>query len=177
VQYLDIFAPGHNLLSAWSPYTCFSIRQHRLKLPRRPALSRVPMRPPSTMQQARVMGKNAALMQPCSGEGKNAAQNSVMQPAKEKNAAPSARGRKKHHAMQPAKEKNAMQSARDDNSGMNMWMIFYLWVAPVPDSNRDGYFFPPTGNPTDTRYFTTAIILGCKQVKMCSFCYINYELF
>jgi hypothetical protein len=39
------------------------------------------------------------------------------------------------------------------------------------------YFFPPTGNPTGTRYFTTAIILRCEQVKMCSFCYINYDLF
>jgi hypothetical protein len=42
---------------------------------------------------------------------------------------------------------------------------------------RDGYFFPPAGNPTGTRYFTTVIILGCEQVKMCSFCYINYDLF
>jgi hypothetical protein len=33
------------------------------------------------------------------------------------------------------------------------------------------------GNPTGTRYFTTAIILDCEQVKMCSFCYINYDLF
>jgi hypothetical protein len=39
------------------------------------------------------------------------------------------------------------------------------------------YFFSPTGNPTGTRYITTAIILGCEQVKMCSFCYINYDLF
>jgi hypothetical protein len=41
----------------------------------------------------------------------------------------------------------------------------------------DGYFFSPTGNLIGTRYFTTAIILGCEQVKMCSFCYINYDLF
>jgi hypothetical protein len=41
----------------------------------------------------------------------------------------------------------------------------------------DGYFFPSVGNPTGTQYFTTAIILGCEQVKMCSFCYINYDLF
>jgi hypothetical protein len=48
-----------------------------------------------------------------------------------------------------------------------------------PESRRvwDGYFFPPTGNPTGTWYFTTGIILGCEQVKMCSFCYINYDLF
>jgi hypothetical protein len=42
---------------------------------------------------------------------------------------------------------------------------------------RDGYFFPPVGNLTGTRYFTTAIILDCKQMKMCLFCYINYDLF
>jgi hypothetical protein len=48
-----------------------------------------------------------------------------------------------------------------------------------PESRRvrDGYFFPPAGNSTGTRYFTTAIILGCEQVKMCSFYYINYDLF
>jgi hypothetical protein len=56
-------------------------------------------------------------------------------------------------------------------------MIFYPWVAPVSDLNRDGYFFPPVGNPTGIRYFTTAIILGCEQVKICSFYYINYDLF
>jgi hypothetical protein len=64
-----------------------------------------------------------------------------------------------------------------DPTGTNTGTIFYLWVAPVPDPNRDGYFFLPVGNPTGTRYFTTAIILGCEQVKMCSFCYINYDLF
>jgi hypothetical protein len=48
-----------------------------------------------------------------------------------------------------------------------------------PESRQvqDGYFSPPVGNPTGTRYFTTAIILGCEQVKMCLFCYINYDLF
>jgi hypothetical protein len=55
--------------------------------------------------------------------------------------------------------------------------IFYLWVILVSYLNRDEYFFLPVGNPTSTRYFTTAIILGCEQVKMCSFCYINYNLF
>jgi hypothetical protein len=36
-----------------------------------------------------------------------------------------------------------------------------------PESRRirDMYFFPPAGNPTGTGYFTTAIILGCEQVK------------
>jgi hypothetical protein len=38
-------------------------------------------------------------------------------------------------------------------------------------------FFSPTGNPTGIRYFTTAIILGYEQVKMCLFYYINYDLF
>jgi hypothetical protein len=38
-------------------------------------------------------------------------------------------------------------------------------------------FFPPMGNPMGTRYFTTVIILDCEQMKMYSFCYINYYLF
>jgi hypothetical protein len=41
----------------------------------------------------------------------------------------------------------------------------------------DGYFFSPVSNPTGTRYFTTAVILDYEQVKMCLFCYINYDLF
>jgi hypothetical protein len=72
---------------------------------------------------------------------------------------------------------------------MGMGIIFYLCVTFVSDLNRDGYgtsiFFPPAGNLTGTRYFSTDIILGCEQVKMCSFyyfleslfCYINYDLF
>jgi hypothetical protein len=67
-----------------------------------------------------------------------------------------------------------------DPTGTDMEMIFYSRMTPVPDLNRDGYMtgiFPPAGNPTGTRYFTTAIIIGCEQVKMCSFCYINYDLF
>jgi hypothetical protein len=39
---------------------------------------------------------------------------------------------------------------------------------------RGKYFFSPAGNPTITRYFTTAMILDCEQVKMCSFYNINY---
>jgi hypothetical protein len=62
-------------------------------------------------------------------------------------------------------------------TGTGTGTIFYPRVTPVPDPNRDGYFFPPADNPTGTRYFTTAIILGYEQVKMCSFCYINYDLF
>jgi hypothetical protein len=62
-------------------------------------------------------------------------------------------------------------------TGTGTGTIFYPWVALIPDPNRDGYFFPPAGNPTGTRYIPTAIILGCEQVKMCSFCYINYDLF
>jgi hypothetical protein len=68
-----------------------------------------------------------------------------------------------------------------DLMGMGTVTMFYLWVTLVSDLNRDGYemsiFFPPADNSTGTRYFTTAIILCCEQVKMCSFCYINYDLF
>jgi hypothetical protein len=39
------------------------------------------------------------------------------------------------------------------------------------------YFFSPVGNSMGTRYFTTAIILDYEQVKICSFYYINYDLF
>jgi hypothetical protein len=46
-----------------------------------------------------------------------------------------------------------------------------------PRRIRGGYFFPPTGNPMGTRYFTTVMIIGCEQVKMCSFYDINYDLF
>jgi hypothetical protein len=53
-----------------------------------------------------------------------------------------------------------------DPTGMGTGMIFYPWVAPVPDPNRDGYdtdiFFLPTGKPMGTQYFTTAIIIGCE---------------
>ncbi len=45
------------------------------------------------------------------------------------------------------------------------------------ETGTEQVFFSPAGNPTGIRYFTTAIILGCEQVKMCSFCYINYDLF
>jgi hypothetical protein len=46
-----------------------------------------------------------------------------------------------------------------DPMGTGMRTIFYLRVIAVPDLNRDGYFFLPAG----TRYFTTAIILGCEK--------------
>jgi hypothetical protein len=45
-----------------------------------------------------------------------------------------------------------------------------------PRRVRDGYFFSPVGNPTGIRYFNTAMILSCEQVKMCSFCDVNYDL-
>jgi hypothetical protein len=72
--------------------------------------------------------------------------------------------------------------SRDGNSG----------TGTQPDGYRDDFlpaddtrtrpesrwvFFLPMDNLTGTRYFTTAIILGCEQVKMCLFCYINYDLF
>jgi hypothetical protein len=75
----------------------------------------------------------------------------------------------------------AIQIQVSDLTCMNIGMIFYLLVSPVLDLNRyeyeTGIFFLLMGNTTGTRYFTTAIILGCEQVKMCSFCYINYDLF
>jgi hypothetical protein len=67
------------------------------------------------------------------------------------------------------------KSGISDPMGMNTGMIFYSRVTSVPDLNRDGTDI--FSHPTDTRYFTTAIILGCKQVKIYSFCYINYDLF
>jgi hypothetical protein len=60
---------------------------------------------------------------------------------------------------------------------MGMEMIFYSRVTPVLNPNRFRYFFPPTGNSMGTQYFSTAIILRCEQIKICSFCYINYDLF
>jgi hypothetical protein len=82
-----------------------------------------------------------------------------------------------------AKEDNV--SVSDDNLGTGIRPDGYEYgdyFLPVGDTRTQpelrwicgGYFFSPAGNPTGTRYFTTAIILGCEQVKMCSFCYINY---
>jgi hypothetical protein len=77
-------------------------------------------------------------------------------------------------------------ATRDDNSDtgtrqIRVWSWFFTrgWH-PYPARTEtvwDGYFFPPAGNLTGTWYFTTTIILGCEQVKMYSFCYINYDLF
>jgi hypothetical protein len=64
--------------------------------------------------------------------------------------------------------------------GSDTRIIFYLWATLVSDPNRDGYvvgIFSPVSNLTGNRYFTIAMILDCEQVKMCSFCDINYELF
>jgi hypothetical protein len=39
-------------------------------------------------------------------------------------------------------------TTRDGNSGMGTGTIFYLWVAPIPDPNQDGYrtdIFPTRG--------------------------------
>jgi hypothetical protein len=67
-----------------------------------------------------------------------------------------------------------------DPTGTGMGTIFTRGWHPYPTHIETGtgrIFFLPTGNPTGTRYFTTTIILDCEQVKMCSFCYINYDLF
>jgi hypothetical protein len=66
-----------------------------------------------------------------------------------------------------------MMSPRDGNSGTGTRPNGYGYgddFLPTGDTRtrpelrqvRDGYFFPPTGNPMGTRYFSTAIILGCK---------------
>jgi hypothetical protein len=57
--------------------------------------------------------------------------------------------------------------------GNNFLPISGTRTRPEPRRVRGGYFFPPAG----TRYFTTAMILGCEQVKMCSFYEIKYDLF
>jgi hypothetical protein len=59
-----------------------------------------------------------------------------------------------------------------DSMGPGMGIIFYPRVAPEPRRVQGGYF----SHPQVTRYFTTVMILGCEQVKMCSFCDINYDL-
>jgi hypothetical protein len=74
---------------------------------------------------------------------------------------------------------NSSMGTRPDGYGYedNFLLVGGTRIRPESRRVRDGYFFPPTGNPTGTRYFTTAIILDCEQLKMCSFCYINYDLF
>jgi hypothetical protein len=68
-----------------------------------------------------------------------------------------------------------------DLMDMGIGMIFLSMgdIRTRPESRRvrDGYFFSLAGNPMGTRYFIIAIILCCEQVKMCLFCYINYDLF
>jgi hypothetical protein len=66
---------------------------------------------------------------------------------------------------------------RPDGYGDNFLTVGGTCTRPESRRIRDVYFFLPAGNPTGTRYFTTAIILGCEPVKMCSFCYINSDLF
>jgi hypothetical protein len=83
---------------------------------------------------------------------------------------------------------------RDDNLDTDIWYPSGNWpdeyrygdnFLSVGDTRirsesrrvRDGYFFSPAINPMGTWYFTIAIIVRCEQVKMCSFCYINYDLF
>jgi hypothetical protein len=49
-----------------------------------------------------------------------------------------------------------------DPTDTDMGIIFYSWVAPILDPNRDGYETGIFFHPMDTRYFTTAIILDCE---------------
>jgi hypothetical protein len=78
-----------------------------------------------------------------------------------------------------SRDDNLSTGIRSDGYGYEDDFLLVGDTRTRPESRRVrvGYFFPPTGNPTSTRYFTTAIILGCEQVKMYSFCYINYDLF
>jgi hypothetical protein len=67
-----------------------------------------------------------------------------------------------------------------DLTGTGTGMIFthkwHLYLTRT-ETGTGQVFFPPAGNLTGTRYFTTVMILGCEQVKMCSFSNINYDLF
>jgi hypothetical protein len=63
-----------------------------------------------------------------------------------------------------------------DLTGTGIGTIFYPWAIQT-EMGTGRVFFPPANNPMGTRYFTTVIILDCEQVKMYSFCYINYDLF
>jgi hypothetical protein len=89
---------------------------------------------------------------------------------------------------------NINMTVRDDNSGTDTWYPLVIWpdgygyrddflpvgvtwTRPEPRRVRDGYFFPLVSNPMVTRYFTTVVILGCEQIKMYLFCYINCDLF
>jgi hypothetical protein len=91
------------------------------------------------------------------------------------------RGQTRCQAFSDTKIRDAIWVRVPDPTGTGTGTIFYSRVAPIPDPKsrrvRDEYFFSPTGNPTGIRYFTTAIILSYEQVKICSFCYINYDLF
>jgi hypothetical protein len=68
---------------------------------------------------------------------------------------------------------------RSDGYGYGDDFLFTGGTRIRSESRRvwNGYFFSPAGNLTGTRYFTTVIILDYEQVKMCSFCYSNYNLF
>jgi hypothetical protein len=81
---------------------------------------------------------------------------------------------------------------RDDNYGYPIpasYLIWLVWIRrwfftcdwhtypTLIEVGKGWIFFPLTGNPIGARYFTTVIILDCEQVKMCSFCYIDYDLF
>jgi hypothetical protein len=57
-------------------------------------------------------------------------------------------------------------------------IIFYPWWHSYPTRIETGMgqiFFPPAGDSTSTRCFSTTMILYCEQVKICSFCYIDYD--
>jgi hypothetical protein len=90
-----------------------------------------------------------------------------------------------HALLAPARDDNSdtgiryLSSTRSDGYRYGDNFLPAGGIRTQSESRRvqEGYFFSPAGNPTGTQYFTTDMILGCEQVKMCSFCYINYDFF
>jgi hypothetical protein len=87
-------------------------------------------------------------------------------------------GRQEHRRALRPRDGNSGTDTQPDGYGYGDDFLPVGGTRIRPESRRvwDGYFFSPAGSPTGTRYFSTAIILGCEQVKICSFCYINYDL-
>jgi hypothetical protein len=76
-------------------------------------------------------------------------------------------GNRRHRRRWSSAGRGEGSLSRDDNSDpMGIGYGDNFLSIGIHDPNRDGYetsiFFLPTGNPTGTRYFTTAIILGCE---------------
>jgi hypothetical protein len=59
---------------------------------------------------------------------------------------------------------NSGMGTQSDGAGYGDDFLSAVGTHTRPESRwvRGGYFFPPAGNPMGTRYFTTAMILGCE---------------